>query len=196
MKSDQFTVATLASLGVVGFTAQASATDLITVPVEGAFGANITFGVDPGYSSQFVFSTLGENGTCNNKGCSWSNSYLGTTGNGLIASTGNNGVNEVLANLSYAPASNVQVGSNYSGAKGASTSDGYNIGSGYINLEFTNGAGLSEFGYATVAGGGVTSVTYAPAAPEPSTWALLIAGFGAMGVATRRRRRQSASLAA
>jgi hypothetical protein len=37
--------------------------------------------------------------------------------------------------------------------------------------------------------------TGAPALPEPATWAMLIGGFGAMGVALRRRPKVSVSFA-
>ena len=41
----------------------------------------------------------------------------------------------------------------------------------------------------------VSSVTSAPALPEPSTWAMMLFGFGAMGGALRRRKRSAARLA-
>ena len=59
---------------------------------------------------------------------------------------------------------------------------------------------VHEFGYATfdTASGGdlgeLETITYATAAPEPATWAMLIAGAGVLGIATHRRRR--AALAA
>ena len=69
-------------------------------------------------------------------------------------------------------------------------------GTGYVNLAFDAG-GQEVYGFATLDGlGGLSSITYA-AIPEPSTWALLIAGAGALGVAAhRRRRRQGLALAA
>ena len=39
------------------------------------------------------------------------------------------------------------------------------------------------------------SVQAAPAVPEPSTWAMMLVGFGAIGVAMRRRHRQSVTFA-
>ena len=58
-------------------------------------------------------------------------------------------------------------------------------------------AAKTVYGFATLDGaGGLASITYA-AIPEPSTWALLIAGAGALGIAAhRRRRRQGVALAA
>jgi len=50
-------------------------------------------------------------------------------------------------------------------------------------------------------GGGVTAADFAvdrvyltAAVPEPATWALMLIGFGGMGIAMRRRRRTSAAL--
>lgn len=42
----------------------------------------------------------------------------------------------------------------------------------------------------SLAGGGYSL----PAVPEPSTWAVMIVGFGAVGLVARRRRRQVRSL--
>ena len=39
-------------------------------------------------------------------------------------------------------------------------------------------------------GGGVGNQAVAPAVPEPATWLMMIAGFGMLGFALRRRRRQ------
>jgi len=39
-------------------------------------------------------------------------------------------------------------------------------------------------------GGGVTAIDIAPAVPEPATWLMMITGFGMLGFALRRRRRQ------
>ena len=46
------------------------------------------------------------------------------------------------------------------------------------------------FGGTTSGGGGEGgTLSFFQAVPEPSTWALMLFGFGAMGVALRRRRR-------
>jgi len=65
------------------------------------------------------------------------------------------------------------------------------LSDGYYHLRFDLD-GLTRYGYATVSNGGTTldSVTYA--VPEPSSWALMILGFGATGAAMRRRRQPSA----
>lgn len=49
---------------------------------------------------------------------------------------------------------------------------------------------------ATIGGNGFTGFVSAPAVPEPATWAMLIAGFGAIGGMMRRRRGVRAALAA
>ncbi len=108
---------------------------------------------------------------------------------GFIASTGANGTNTVDPSLSYAS------GTVLTGSDAVSKTPLQN-GSGYINLAFNDTGGHELFGFATLDGtGGLASITYA-AIPEPSTWALLIAGAGVLGVATRRRRRQGLALAA
>jgi len=55
------------------------------------------------------------------------------------------------------------------------------FGAGDYRLTFT--------GTTTGGGGEGGSLTFFQAVPEPSTWALMLFGFGAMGVALRRRRR-------
>ena len=42
-----------------------------------------------------------------------------------------------------------------------------------------------------VIGGGGIEINLAPAVPEPATWLMMIAGFGVLGFALRRRRRQA-----
>jgi len=42
-------------------------------------------------------------------------------------------------------------------------------------------------------GGGITTLDIAPAVPEPATWLMMISGFGILGFAMRRRRRQQRS---
>nr|WP_235890272.1 PEPxxWA-CTERM sorting domain-containing protein [Sandaracinobacter neustonicus] len=44
-----------------------------------------------------------------------------------------------------------------------------------------------------IGSGNVTSTSVLPAVPEPATWAMLIAGFGLVGAAARRRRALAAS---
>jgi hypothetical protein len=44
-------------------------------------------------------------------------------------------------------------------------------------------------------GGGVTTLEIAPAVPEPATWLMMISGFGILGFAMRRRRRQQRNAA-
>lgn len=73
----------------------------------------------------------------------------------------------------------------------------YGVGSdfyyGYARL---NGDGTLDFAFQSqantgiTAGAAITGPLAAPAVPEPATWAMMLGGFGAIGVALRRRRRK------
>jgi hypothetical protein len=56
-----------------------------------------------------------------------------------------------------------------------------------IRFTFADGAGISDIRQVRL--GGIES-----AIPEPTTWAMMLLGFGFIGAALRRRRRQSGSL--
>jgi hypothetical protein len=95
--------------------------------------------------------------------------------------------------------------------------EAHNVGSGSFRRSFDIGAavialGASQFRYLRIdgtAGGAIggtndfdldavglvnfTQVSAPPAVPEPASWAMLIAGFGLTGVASRRRRRSVAA---
>ncbi|MES2289998.1 MAG: PEPxxWA-CTERM sorting domain-containing protein [Pseudomonadota bacterium] len=85
----------------------------------------------------------------------------------------------------------------------------FSNGENFIGLRATDAAGQVFYGYAfttnnvinsyafeSVAGATITASTAIPAAvPEPATWAMMIGGFGVMGVAMRRRRRTTVSFA-
>ncbi|MFZ4689948.1 MAG: PEPxxWA-CTERM sorting domain-containing protein [Polymorphobacter sp.] len=63
----------------------------------------------------------------------------------------------------------------------------------FLHLKF-DVAGQNQFGFAAFnTAGTLTSVSYKPASqvPEPAAWAMLITGFGAVGAALRRRRREA-----
>jgi hypothetical protein len=51
-----------------------------------------------------------------------------------------------------------------------------------------SGSSVGAFGSATITGGSGTLRGVSPAIPEPGTWALMLLGFGAVGVSMRRRR--------
>lgn len=57
----------------------------------------------------------------------------------------------------------------------------------FDNIRFTPGPPPYRFGTEAV-GMGIANVSLLPAVPEPTSWALLIAGFGLVGAAQRRRR--------
>ncbi len=180
MKYVTSSLTAVAALGLAGVSSQANAST-VTVDFNYAFGTNSSVtldGVTPfqmSTSTQPVAKTVQE---------------FGTLSGGYIASTGANGTDTIDPSLSYAAAT-IQLGSQ----SPIQTLPKQN-GTGYVNLAFDAG-GQEVYGFATLDGaGGLSSITYA-AIPEPSTWALLIAGAGALGVAAhRRRRRQGLALAA
>ena len=69
-------------------------------------------------------------------------------------------------------------------------------GTSYLNLKFDT-AGKSYVGTAEFTGDDtqttLDSITYTSAAPEPSEWALLLAGVGGAGIVLRRRRQNQLS---
>lgn len=62
-------------------------------------------------------------------------------------------------------------------------------GQDFFGFAFTTNGRFNGFGFETTPGVGITATTdfSAAAVPEPSVWALLILGFGAVGAAMRRR---------
>lgn len=60
----------------------------------------------------------------------------------------------------------------------------------FVQCRFSYGpfAVTLDHGYQSAAGGTVTVLAYSGGVPEPSSWAMLLAGFAAVGGAARRRR--------
>ena len=70
-------------------------------------------------------------------------------------------------------------------------------GDTFFGFAFTTNSVLNSIGFATAPGATVTATTAITAAvPEPATWAMMLIGFGAMGVSMRRRRRTQNQLQA
>jgi len=67
---------------------------------------------------------------------------------------------------------------------GSGAGSGFNANAD--NLAFTTDAGTTRYNFASVQG----------SVPEPSTWAMMLMGFGAVGVSLRRRRRTNTLLQA
>jgi PEP-CTERM motif len=79
-------------------------------------------------------------------------------------------------------------------------------GQNFINILATGGDRLTSVSFlaTTPAGAGVNDLRQlriggiqapgAPAVPEPATWAMMLVGFGAMGVSMRRRRRSTGEM--
>jgi len=64
-----------------------------------------------------------------------------------------------------------------------------NLGAGDFRLTFSGNSGLDMNGVANPASVVTGNFTfYVQAVPEPATWALMLLGFGGIGVAMRRRR--------
>jgi hypothetical protein len=74
-------------------------------------------------------------------------------------------------------------------------------GNFFFGFARTNGDGTLDFAFesepntAITAGSAITGpLAVAPSVPEPATWAMMLLGFGAMGMAFRRRQRVSTKL--
>ncbi len=170
MKYVTSSLTAVAALGLAGVSSQANASTT-TVDFNYAFNTNADLTLDGVTPFEMSTSTI--------VGSKVDQSF-GTLSGGYIASTGNAGTDSIDPSLSYAPAS-VVIGDNLNMTKTPTQ-----VGSGYVNLAFDAG-GKTVYGFATLNGtGGLASITYA-AIPEPSTWALLIAGAGALGIAAHRR---------
>lgn len=70
-------------------------------------------------------------------------------------------------------------------------------GDTYYGLRFSaNGVDYKGYAGVTSDGSTINRIGYTPSdVPEPATWALMIAGFGGVGMAMRRRRRQAPAAA-
>lgn len=65
----------------------------------------------------------------------------------------------------------------------------------YFGYAQVGGSFLTQFAYNDTPGGSISTGQAPTAVPEPTAWAMLIAGFGGIGAAMRGRRRITASFA-
>ncbi|QYE37158.1 PEPxxWA-CTERM sorting domain-containing protein (plasmid) [Polymorphobacter sp. PAMC 29334] len=70
-------------------------------------------------------------------------------------------------------------------------------GKDYYGFAFSTNAVLNSYGFETSADTGITATTATGTGtvPEPASWALMVAGFGLVGVTVRRRQRPVIHLA-
>ncbi len=159
--------ATLAALGVTGFATTANAA-LVTITENLPFDSgNYTDIAIDSSTPQFYYDSF--------KGVT----TFGTQNSGAIAAGNSSATIDPTA--SYASGSEKEAGlaGNY-----------YS----HIQLSFENDDGVTEYGYASFTrDGSLKSITYdsVSAVPEPSSWALLIAGAGLTGAVMHRRKRRS-----
>ncbi len=169
MRSVKTPIATMAALGVAGIVTQAHAT-IITVPFTTSWSSGTDTPIDINGVQEFAY---------NSKQVvpGYYEATFGTVGSGEIATTFNAGTPSFDSSLTYQNAAPASV-----------SKDGALQGTGYVNLLFETG-GQTDYGYASFnSAGDLTSITYeTTAVPEPSTWAMLIAGAGLIGFAARRR---------
>jgi hypothetical protein len=189
MRLSTQTSAALAALGLVGTAATAHA-GLVTVPLDilPSFSAS-TYTVSLFGRDQFSYNGINQGDSPNPYGqFEFESNFFKAN----IASTGVNGVASVDPSLVYSNQDLVMAANNDPGDSYA-----FNFyGSGYVNVSIKASNGGTYYGYATfdTSNGELESITVA--APEPSTWALLITGAGALGIAAHRRRRRRQALVA
>ena len=68
-------------------------------------------------------------------------------------------------------------------------------GQDYYGFAYTTNNILNGFAFETAPGVGITATTAFAAVPEPTTWALMILGFGVVGAGLRRRQKATIAFA-
>lgn len=178
MRGVKFAWSLLAATGVVGAAGAASASTTVTVPENISFGGGFQEITLAGASSpQYSFGTDFLGGV---KG-----SYLNSVGGGELG--GWSATPSLSASGQKFSTDSVEVAVKNNGK--------YSALGDYLHMEFAAN-GVEYLGYAAFDSSGLESITYAPAVPEPASWALLLAGVGLTGAAMRRRRRGAVGAAA
>jgi len=138
------------------------------------------FGYESGNS--FFIKVQGQDGN----GADHYGFYVGNNGGGLFSSLSSGGFFDAHVTASYVGTVATLTIDPVGGLQQVYTHDyGFTPGSTSIGLGFYGDAKADNFG----SGGS------APAVPESSTWAMMIAGFGAVGFAMRRRQKVALSFA-
>lgn len=174
--------ASAASMALVAAPTAASAATPVSIDYTGSIsGVNTTFNAAYNENVQFTgFSTAEDfadgdititdfsaifNGGVNNYGTAIA-TFTGSLFN-VVAGSGANTIN-ITFDINPIVRSNTQFNTAYNATLSGSSS--------------------GAFGNATITGGTGILRGVSPAVPEPGTWALMLLGFGAVGVSMRRRR--------
>jgi len=151
---------------------------------------NVVWGTDP-FGPRELFATdyddeyIGTPQIISNPGCVVGPSYCAFVGNFQVTFTA------TWANPAYGGGAGTEISSVFSPTM--------NVTGGFVGWEGLDPSGLSETIYDAHAGsiaGPLADIFVGPpmgGIPEPATWAMMLVGFGAVGVALRERRRLAAA---
>jgi hypothetical protein len=162
-----------------------------------------------------TFSTYGGPGPGGTPVIGLSSFAPGGLVNSTVTSSYNNYPTSAILDFNFnAPASNVSFYFNNQGDNGGTFYSAYNAGgtlieTGLINTDqggvsiVLSASGIKDLTFNNNTGGSsswvfdVPSITFTPgsAVPEPSTWAMMLVGFAALGFASYRGRRSATAVA-
>lgn len=191
-------IKTLASAAAIAWAAAAGMGSAQAAPIITAVNADLS-------ASPYSFSFMGGSFTFSGDG-GFPN-YLS------VSTTGSAAVRTVFGNPStdFVDRGTVVYDQNTLGGFGSfampaaiSPSNGFNflglrVTSGsqnYYGFAYSTNSVLNSFGFETMPETGITATTESgtAAVPEPTSWALMLVGFGATGVALRSRRKRALQL--